>query len=118
MQLKVITVTILATKQMNKDQEKRLEETDVVLREKYLQIVQLLTQNELNKRITSLKANYKRSVICDMEKLLPDIDRKVIDDRAQYISNILNNEAKCLRGQKSKLHRNSNSKETKLVKSV
>ena len=103
----------MATKQLNKDQKRKLEETDVALREKYLQIVQSLIQNE-RKRFN--EAKYKKLVIPEMVELLPGIDRKVIDDTAHYISSTFNNEAGCLREHKSRLHRKKQQNGHKLCK--
>lgn len=81
------------------DVKKRLQEIDVSLREKYMEIIQSLSLDELK---CFNKYNYKEMVKSDIVELLPEADDKVIDGSAHYISNTLNNEAQRQRTIKSK----------------
>ena len=48
------------------------------------------------------KHRYKQLIKSDFQDMLPNLDPDVIDDRAQYILNMLINEAPNVRGRKNK----------------
>ena len=86
----------------DKDQIDKIDES---LREKYLEIVQSLSIDEL-KRFN--KDRYKKLVISDMQDLLSGADKSTVEYTAHYISNMLNNEAERQRGYKQANKRRQN----------
>ena len=76
-----------------RDAKLRLEEVDESLRKKYLDIVLSLDTSEL-RNFGRQKHRYKKLVMSEMFELVPGIDKQSVDDSAQYISNMLANEAK------------------------
>ena len=75
-----------------RDAKLRLEKVDESLRKKYLDIVLSLDTSEL-RNFGRQKHRYKKLVMSEMFELVPEIDKQSVDDSAQYISNMLANEA-------------------------
>ena len=63
----------------------------------YMEIIESLTINEL-KRFD--KHKYKTLIMSDILQVLPNTDKQVVDYTAQYISNLLGNEAPRVKGRK------------------
>ena len=79
---------------MEGELKKRLDEADESVGSKYLDILQSLSLNELKK---FNKQRHKELVITDLTELVREADRKNIDIAVQYVSNMLNNEAQCMK---------------------
>ena len=79
------------------DNSQTLQKLDDSLRIKYMEIIESLTINEL-KRFD--KNKYKTLIMSDILQVLPNTDKQVVDDTAQYISNMLGNEAPKVKGRK------------------
>ena len=78
-----------------------IDEVDERLRSKYMDILQSLNVADL-KRFQPDKHRYKQMVISDFQDILPNVEPDTIDDRAQCISNMFNNEVPKIRGRKVK----------------
>ena len=74
------------------DLDAKLQETDDSLRSKYLKEILSLSTEDLSK-VKVNKGKYKAMVKAEILSLLPEAGDKKADDTAQYISNLLNNEA-------------------------
>ena len=81
----------------SKTVKQQLEEADESLRSKFLEIVESLSLTEL-KRFDKFK--YKAMVMSEMTDIVPEADKNDIDDKAQYVSNMLNTRAKRLKNSK------------------
>ena len=94
----------------------KLNEVEKDVKEKYLDIVRSLSYEELKK---FNKFTYKNLVAEEMALILPDVNKKTIEDTAHYISNALNNEAQTQRGQKKRLYiHNTGNHVDKIVENV
>ena len=78
----------------------QLQELDDSLRVKYMEIVKSLSLEDLKK---FNKHHYKSMLKSKISDLLPEVDKKSADDTAQYISNMLNNEAQRQKSLKSRV---------------
>ena len=89
----------MAAQQNNKDDLKaKMDVIDESLRSKYLKIVESLSLNELKK---FNKSTYQQLVLSDFCDLVPEAQKKELEDRSLYISNMLNNQVPKIRGNKS-----------------
>ena len=78
----------------------QLQELDDSLRVKYMEVVKSLSLEDLKK---FNKHHYKSMIKSEISDLLPEVDKKSADDTAQYISNMLNNEAQRQKSLKSRV---------------
>ena len=88
------------TEKCGNDESKKLQELDESLRTQYMDILESLSINEL-KRFDNTK--YKTLVKSEIFEILPNPDKVQVDETAQYISNMLGNEAPMVKVRKIQL---------------
>ncbi|MEW8544986.1 MAG: hypothetical protein AB2693_15785 [Candidatus Thiodiazotropha sp.] len=82
---------------MANDQD--LTKVEESLKQQFLDVVKKMSHLELKK---FNKYDYKKKVLKEMSKLLPDHEKSQLSDTAHYISNALNNEAQTQLRKKSR----------------